>query len=210
MVVRSTRHARLAAWLRAAGLPEPLVQQAWEEARAHGLEALEPSTALEGLILLATARIVEDPLWERAAAAWMRRRIALEATGAEAPDSVQAFPAYIRKGVERGTLHPDLLTFDLERLAGALRPERDALLPYIGLATLYDRYLVRDPETRQVLETPQFMWMRVAMGLALQEPEKEAWALRFYEAISTLRFLPSTPTLFNSGTPHHQLASCYL
>lgn len=210
MVVRSTRHARLAAWLRAAGLPEPLVQQAWEEARAHGLEALEPSTALEGLILLATARIVEDPLWERAAAAWMRRRIALEATGAEAPDSVRAFPAYIRKGVERGALHPDLLTFDLERLAGALRPERDALLPYIGLATLYDRYLVRDPETRQVLETPQFMWMRVAMGLALQEPEKEAWALRFYEAISTLRFLPSTPTLFNSGTPHHQLASCYL
>jgi ribonucleoside-diphosphate reductase alpha chain len=192
------------------GLPEdlwaPILQEAWES----GVEALDPLQALEALLLSITARIWEEPLYERAAAALMRRRILLEALGTEDPDYAAAFPAYIREGVRRGALHPDLLTYDLDRLARALDPRRDALLPYVGLATLFDRYLVRDPETRQVLEPPQFMWMRVAMGLALRETDREGWALRFYERMSTLRFLPSTPTLFNSGTPHHQLASCYL
>jgi ribonucleoside-diphosphate reductase alpha chain len=192
------------------GLPEdlwaPILQEAWES----GVEALDPLQALEALLLSITARIWEEPLYERAAAALMRRRILLEALGTEDPDYAAAFPVYIREGVRRGALHPDLLTYDLDRLARALDPRRDALLPYVGLATLFDRYLVRDPETRQVLEPPQFMWMRVAMGLALRETDREGWALRFYERMSTLRFLPSTPTLFNSGTPHHQLASCYL
>jgi len=193
-----------------AGLPEdlwtPILQEAWES----GVEALDPPQALEAMLLSITARIWEEPLYERAAAALIRRRILLEALGAEDPDYAAAFPAYIQEGVRRGALHPDLLTYDLDRLAQALDPQRDALLPYVGLATLLDRYLVRDLETRQVLEPPQFMWMRVAMGLALRETDREGWALRFYEQMSTLRFLPSTPTLFNSGTPHHQLASCYL
>jgi hypothetical protein len=178
------------------GLPEdlwaPILQEAWES----GVEALDPLQALEALLLSITARIWEEPLYERAAAALMRRRILLEALGTEDPDYAAAFPAYIREGVRRGALHPDLLTYDLDRLARALDPRRDALLPYVGLATLFDRYLVRDPETRQVLEPPQFMWMRVAMGLALRETDREGWALRFYERMSTLRFLPSTPTLF--------------
>jgi ribonucleoside-diphosphate reductase alpha chain len=193
-----------------AGLPEdlwtPILQEAWDS----GVEALDPPQALEAMLLSITARIWEEPLYERAAAALIRRRILLEALGAEDPDYAAAFPAYIQEGVRRGALHPDLLTYDLDRLAQALDPQRDALLPYVGLATLLDRYLVRDLETRQVLEPPQFMWMRVAMGLALRETDREGWALRFYEQMSTLRFLPSTPTLFNSGTPHHQLASCYL
>jgi ribonucleoside-diphosphate reductase alpha chain len=193
-----------------AGLPEdlwtPILQEAWES----GVETLDPPQALEAMLLSITARIWEEPLYERAAAALIRRRILLEALGAEDPDYAAAFPAYIQEGVRRGALHPDLLTYDLDRLAQALDPQRDALLPYVGLATLLDRYLVRDLETRQVLEPPQFMWMRVAMGLALRETDREGWALRFYEQMSTLRFLPSTPTLFNSGTPHHQLASCYL
>jgi Ribonucleotide reductase, alpha subunit len=154
------------------GLPEdlwaPILQEAWES----GVEALDPPQALEALLLSITARIWEEPLYERAAAALMRRRILLEALGTEDPDYTDytaAFPAYIREGVRRGALHPDLLTYDLDRLARALDPRRDALLPYVGLATLFDRYLVRDPETRQVLELPQFMWMRVAMGLAVPQ-----------------------------------------
>ncbi len=212
MIVRQASQGEMALrrWLQATGLPEPLQTQALAEARDVMLDRLDPPQALEGLILIAAQRIWEDPRWERAAAALLRRRILLEATGSEEIDYARWFPHYIRKGVARGVLHPDLLRFDLERLSHALDPRRDALLPYVGLLTLYDRYLVRDPETRQVLELPQALWMRVAMGLALAERHREEWALRFYERISTLRYLPSTPTLFNSGTPHHQLASCYL
>ncbi|HXF68506.1 MAG TPA: ribonucleoside-diphosphate reductase subunit alpha [Thermoflexus sp.] len=212
MGVRTSVHGveALQRWLHASGLPEPLQAQISAEALEGMLDRLDPLQALEGLILLAAQRIVEDPIWERAAAVLLRRRILLEATGSEDLDYARWFPQYIHDGVARGVLHPELLRFDLERLARALDPSRDALLPYAGLLTLYDRYLVRDPETRQVLEPPQAMWMRVAMGLALAEDDREGWALRFYERISTLRYLPSTPTLFNSGTPHHQLASCYL
>lgn len=210
MIVRNALSPDWAERLQAIGLPEPLQAQARQAIGEGGFDALDPLQGLEGMVLWAAGRIVENPCWERAAAVLMRRRIALEATGTETPDVRSAFPAYVRQGVERGVLHPALLDFDLERLARALVPERDDLLPYVGLATLYDRYLVRDPESRQVLELPQAFWMRVAMGLALGESDREEWALRFYEVMSTLRFLPSTPTLFNSGTPHHQLASCYL
>ncbi|MCS7250836.1 MAG: ribonucleoside-diphosphate reductase subunit alpha [Thermoflexus sp.] len=212
MIAQGVSHgeALLRRWIRITDLPEPLQVQFLAEARESMLDHLEPFQAIEGLLLIATAHVWEDPLWERAAAALLRQRILLETTGLEDPDYISWFPRYIRAGVEKGALHPDLLRFDLERLARAIDPRRDALLPYIGLATLYDRYLVRDPESRQVLELPQAMWMRVAMGLALAEADREAWALHFYDRISTLRYLPSTPTLFNSGTPHHQLASCYL
>ncbi|WP_322798553.1 ribonucleoside-diphosphate reductase subunit alpha [Thermoflexus sp.] len=212
MIAQGVSHgeALLRRWLRMTELPEPLQVQLLAEAQESMLDRLEPFQAIEGLLLIATAHIWEDPSWERAAAALLRQRILLETTRSEDPDYISWFPQYIRTGVEKGALHPDLLRFDLERLARAIDPQRDALLPYIGLATLYDRYLVRDPESRQVLEPPQAMWMRVAMGLALAEADREAWALRFYERISTLRYLPSTPTLFNSGTPHHQLASCYV
>jgi len=212
MIVRTTAHgeASLRRWLQATGLPEPLQAQAMAEAQEGMLDRLDPPQALEGLLLIVTQHIWEDPLWERAAASLLRRRIYWEVTGAEEPDYARWFPIYIREGVARGVLHPELLRFDLERLARALDPRRDAELPYVGLAILMDRYLVRDPESRQILELPQGMWMRVAMGLALSEADREGWAIRFYERISTLRYLPSTPTLFNSGTPHHQLASCYL
>ncbi len=102
------------------------------------------------------------------------------------------------------------MRFDLDALALSLRPERDELLPLIGLYTLADRYLVRDPESRTILELPQYLFLRVGMGLALVEREPHRWAVAFYEATSSLLYLPSTPTLFNAGTPHHQLSSCYL
>ncbi len=122
----------------------------------------------------------------------------------------EAFSKSIRKGVEQGSLSEEMLSFDLGALSGRLRMERDELIAYRGLQTLYDRYFVRDRSVGVPLETPQFFWMRVAMGLALREKEKEAKAAEFYEVLSTLRFVCSTPTLFHSGTPHPQLSSCYL
>ncbi|MFA0774488.1 MAG: hypothetical protein KEFWMYNX_002528, partial [Candidatus Fervidibacter sp.] len=198
------------AWLRQANLPEALCRQLMDDASSFLTDDMDDDAILSALLTAAVQNIVADPAFERAAARLLLLQIHNEATGAPHPDYATYFPRYIAEGVERGVLHPDLLRFDLPRLAAAIIPERDDLLPYIGLFTLYDRYLVRDVETRRVMETPQAMWMRVAMGLALNEANPDEWALKFYDMFSTLRYLPSTPTLFNSGTPHHQLASCYL
>lgn len=118
------------------------------------------------------------------------------------------FAHYIRHGIAVERLAPELAGFDLEALGRALRPERDRAFTYLGLQTLYDRYFLHDHGRR--LETPQFFWMRVAMGLALQEDNPTARAIEFYEMMSTFRFCPSSPTLFNAGTRHPQLSSCFL
>ena len=115
---------------------------------------------------------------------------------------------YVRRAVELELLAPEMLDFDLERLGAALAPERDLAFQYLGLQTLYDRYLIHNSGRR--LELPQMLWMRVAMGLALQEEEREERAIAFYDLISSFRFCPSTPTLFNAGTRYPQLSSCYL
>jgi len=111
-------------------------------------------------------------------------------------------------GVEAGLLDERLLQFDLPRLAAALRPERDLQFSYLGLQTLYDRYFLHRDGRR--FELPQTFFMRVAMGLALNEIDREARAIEFYDLLSSFDFMSSTPTLFNSGTLHSQLSSCYL
>ena len=121
-----------------------------------------------------------------------------------------AFVQSVKRAVELKKLDERLLSFDLQKMASALFPERDDLLRYIGTQTLNDRYFIRDTERNMSLETPQFMWMRIAMGLSIAERDKEDRAISFYTMMSTLRFIPSTPTLFHSGTPHPQLSSCYL
>lgn len=115
---------------------------------------------------------------------------------------------YIRKAVEHELLSADLLDFDLDFLGKSIKPERDLTLRYMGLQTLYDRYFIHWQDRR--LEIPQVFWMRVAMGLAKKEKDKNQWAVRFYDMLSTYRFVSSTPTLFNAGTIHSQLSSCYL
>ena len=122
----------------------------------------------------------------------------------------KSFVASIKKGVEQGFLTKDLLSFDLEKLSRILIPERDMLMNSRGIQTLYDRYFIKDKQTGLPSETPQFFWMRVAMGLSLNEKEKDSKAMQFYEIMSSLRFVPSTPTLFHSGTIRPQLSSCYL
>ena len=124
------------------------------------------------------------------------------------------FKSYLKHGVAIKRLHPDLLKkYDLERLAEAFDPTSDLDFDYLGIQTLYDRYLIVDKtgERHQRIETPQFFWMRVAMGLfKKEETQAEDWVIRLYNLYKGRRFCSSTPTLFNSGTLHSQLSSCYL
>lgn len=118
------------------------------------------------------------------------------------------FPAYIQRGIDLELLNPKLKTFDLTRIGNALNTERDLQFTYLSLQTLYDRYFIHSNGTR--FELPQAFFMRVAMGLAIEEDDKEARAIEFYNALSSFDFMSSTPTLFNSGTLRPQLSSCFL
>ncbi len=120
----------------------------------------------------------------------------------------EAFRAFIFKGVECELLDPVLRTYDLERLGHALDASRDLQFTYLGLQTLYDRYFIHHKGNR--IELPQAFFMRVAMGLAINEIDREARAIEFYQLLSSFDFMSSTPTLFNSGTLRPQLSSCYL
>ncbi len=165
-------------------------------------------------ILAARTLIEKEPDYTYATARLLMHTIAKEVLGQEltGADLNQAyldfFPQAIKKGVDNELLNPDLLQFDLTRLAAALKPERDLQFDFIGLQTLYDRYFLHVRKNR--IELPQVFFMRVAMGLALQEIDREARAIEFYEVLSTFDFMSSTPTLFNSGTLRSQLSSCYL
>ncbi len=118
------------------------------------------------------------------------------------------FGAYIKRATELELLDTELLKFDLEKLGQALKPERDQQFTYLGLQTLYDRYFIHYDDMR--FELPQAFYMRVAMGLAINEVRREERAIEFYNLLSSFDFMSSTPTLFNSGTLRPQLSSCYL
>ncbi|MDA8597189.1 ribonucleoside-diphosphate reductase subunit alpha [Candidatus Pacebacteria bacterium] len=167
--------------------------------------------------LVLRARIEEDPAYSTAAARQLCARLYHEAIGedTDVADSnftkkyQETFEKNIKEGVEHKKLAKEMLSFDFAKITAAIKPERDDLFRYLGVETLNDRYFIRNTDGK-ILETPQYMWMRIAMGLAFNEAEKEARAIEFYEVMSTLRFVPSTPTLFHAGTPHPQLSSCYL
>ena len=123
------------------------------------------------------------------------------------------FAAYVERGIAIGRLSPDLRKYDLAKLAAALDPMADLDFELLGVQTMYDRYLIIDKTVKPArrLETPQFFWMRVAMGLFLREEKsREDWVIRLHALYKSRRFCSSTPTLFNSGTLHSQLSSCYL
>ena len=125
----------------------------------------------------------------------------------------KAFKNYLRTGVTIERLTPKLLSYNLDALADAIDPTADMDFDFLGIQTLYDRYLIVDKTRKQQrrLETPQFFWMRVAMGLFIDETSnREDWVIRLYNLYKSRRFCSSTPTLFNSGTLHSQLSSCYL
>jgi len=165
-------------------------------------------------ILAARTLIEKDPDYTYVTARLLLHTIVREVMGRDVqPSEMQAayadyFPGFVQKGVDNELLNPELLNYDLPRLAKALKAERDEQFDYLGLQTLYDRYFLHVRKTR--IELPQSFFMRVAMGLALNEPDRNARAIEFYELLSSFDFMSSTPTLFNSGTLRSQLSSCYL
>jgi ribonucleoside-diphosphate reductase alpha chain len=165
-------------------------------------------------VLAARTLIEKDPDYTFATARLLFHTIAKEVLGQDVAqaDMAQAyvdyFPQFIKRGVDNELLDEKLLQFDLARLASALKADRDLKFDYLGLQTLYDRYFLHVSKAR--IELPQAFFMRVAMGLSLNEINREARAIDFYEVLSSFDFMSSTPTLFNSGTLRSQLSSCYL
>ena len=181
-----------------------------------GVTAAELSTSL---VITARTMIEQEPNYSYVAARLLCDNLRAEALGfLKVADSAtqgdmatlyaRALPAYIARGVELELLAPNLLDFDLERLGEALLPERDLQFTYLGLQTLYDRYFIHSGEVR--IELPQTFFMRVAMGLAVEEDDPNARAIEFYRLLSSFDYMSSTPTLFNAGTLRPQLSSCYL
>ena len=170
----------------------------------------------KSLILAARALIEQDPGYSYVTARLLLHSLRLEALGAEVtqaemPARYAAYLAeFVRQGIEAELLDERLARYDLKCLGAALDASRDLKFTYLGLQILYDRYFLHVRGRR--IELPQIFYMRVAMGLALNEPEdqREARAIEFYNVLSSFDFMSSTPTLFNSGTRRSQLASCYL
>ncbi|WP_296509742.1 ribonucleoside-diphosphate reductase subunit alpha [Rhodoferax sp.] len=165
-------------------------------------------------ILAARTLIEKDPDYTYATARLLFHTISREVLGRDVAQAdmqeayADYFPGFIKRGVDADLLDEKLQQFDLKRLGQAIKASRDLQFDYLGLQTLYDRYFLHEGKTR--IELPQAFFMRVAMGLSLNEIDREARAIEFYEVLSSFDFMSSTPTLFNSGTLRSQLSSCYL
>ena len=196
--------------------PDPILA----EARRNLYDGITQDDLSLAPIMAARTLIEQEPNYAYVAARLLLdrlRREALTFIGGRPEQATQAqmttryasyFPDFIRTGVEAGLIDPELACFDLERIGAALKPERDLSFQYLGLQTLYDRYFLHVEGKR--FELPQAFFMRVAMGLALREADREARAIEFYDLLSSFDFMASTPTLFNSGTTRPQLSSCFL
>lgn len=162
-------------------------------------------------ILAARAMIEHDPAYSFVTARLLLNNICCDVIGEDADMTTryaEYFPSFIKRGIEAELLDRDMANFDLPRLANELTASRDLQFSYLGLQTLYDRYFLHINENR--IELPQAFFMRVAMGLALRESDRDTRAIEFYHLLSSFDFMSSTPTLFNSGATRSQLSSCYL
>ncbi|QSA97583.1 ribonucleoside-diphosphate reductase subunit alpha [Methylococcus sp. EFPC2] len=191
-----------------------------EETRRNLFDGVQEKDVASALVMTARTRIEQEPNYSQVSA-----RLLLDSLRAEAlsflagvpQEASQAdmgqrygeyFADYIKRGAELELLSPELTRYDLARLGAALKPERDLQFNYLGLQTLYDRYFIHSDGQR--FELPQAFFMRVAMGLAIAEVDRETLAIEFYNLLSSFDFMSSTPTLFNAGTLRPQLSSCYL
>ncbi|HSR62574.1 MAG TPA: ribonucleoside-diphosphate reductase subunit alpha, partial [Gammaproteobacteria bacterium] len=202
------------------GLDEVNSQLVVEDALRNLFDGVDEDDVNPALVMSARTLIEKEPNYSYVAARLLLdglRREALtfvEGTPDEATRKEMAerypiyFRKYIQKGAEVGRLDHELVKYDLDRLGEALKEERDQQFTYLGLQTLYDRYFIHSDGVR--FELPQAFFMRVAMGLAINELDRESRAIEFYELLSSFNFMSSTPTLFNSGTCRPQLSSCYL
>jgi ribonucleoside-diphosphate reductase alpha chain len=184
------------------------------ETRRNLYDGVPMEEVYKAAILAARTLIEKDPGYTRATARLLLHTIRREILGEDVPHEAMAaryaeyFPGFIRRGVDAELLDDRLLQYDLARLGAAMDANRDLQFDYLGLQTLYDRYFLHVEGQR--IELPQAFFMRVAMGLALGEIDREARAIEFYQVLSSFDFMSSTPTLFNSGTRRSQLSSCYL
>jgi ribonucleoside-diphosphate reductase alpha chain len=190
--------------------PEPILV----ETMRNLYDGVPMDEVYKASILAARTLIEKDPDYTYATARLLFHTIAREVLGADVAQAdmpqayIDYFPQFIKRGVDNELLDEKLQQFDLPRLAQALKPQRDLQFDYLGLQTLYDRYFLHVGKQR--IELPQAFFMRVAMGLSLNEIDREARAIEFYEVLSSFDFMSSTPTLFNSGSLRSQLSSCYL
>ena len=197
------------------GLGEAVSVDAILQATQRNLyDGISEEELFQAPILACRVLIEQDPAYAHATARLLLDRVRREVLGEPATHAEMAqrypeyFKDYLRTGIQHELLDPRLAQFDLDRIAAALRPERDLDFQYLGLQILYDRYFLHVRERR--IELPQAFWMRVAMGLALEEIDREEQAIAFYEVLSRFEFVSSTPTLFNAGTLRPQLSSCFL
>ena len=184
------------------------------ETRRNLYDGVPLDEVFKAAIMAARTLIEKEPCYTRATARLLLHTIRREILGTDVSQAQMAeryaeyFPQFIKKGVQAELLDEKLLQFDLARLGAAIDASRDLQFDYLGLQTLYDRYFLHIEEQR--IELPQAFFMRVAMGLSLNEIDREARAIEFYNVLSRFDFMSSTPTLFNSGTRRSQLSSCYL
>ncbi len=202
-----------------ANLEEVSIDEVLDEALKNLYDGVSISDMRTSLVMSARTKVEKEPNYSFVTARILMDQIrsealnfldiAEESTYEEMKDYYpKAFKKYIDKGIELEILNPDLKKFDLEMLGKAIDYSRDNQFTYLGLQTLYDRYFIHSNNIRY--ELPQVFFMRVSMGLALEEDNKEERAIEFYRLLSSFDYMSSTPTLFNSGTKRPQLSSCYL
>ena len=208
-----------------AGLSDVDAGRVMEESRRNMYDGITERDVATTLVMTARTLIEEEPDYTYVTARLLLDQLRAEALafldlrvpGADDHRATQAemgtlygqaLAAFVARGVRLELLAPELQRFDLEKLGAALKPERDLQFTYLGLQTLYDRYFIHSNEVR--FELPQVFFMRVAMGLSVQEDEPEKRAIEFYNLLSSFDYMSSTPTLFNAGTRRPQLSSCFL
>lgn len=190
------------------------VQAIYEGTISNLYDTVPEDDVFRSAILSSRTLIERDPAYSYATARLLLDHVRREVMGEPVTHAqmreryADYFADYIRKGIDVGLIDPKLGQFNLQELGTALKPDRDLQFQYLGLQTLYDRYLLHHDGRR--FELTQAFWMRIAMGLSLNEVDRERRAIEFYELLSSFDFISSTPTLFNSGTHRPQLSSCFL
>ncbi|WP_406601537.1 ribonucleoside-diphosphate reductase subunit alpha [Lentzea miocenica] len=197
-----------------ADLPNASAEAVLAETKRNLYNGITDAELALAPIMAARTMVEHDPDYSYVSARLLLDKLRAEACGIPLShaEMTERYPAYfaefVRYGIEFGQLDPRLAGYDLARLGAALDASRDLNFQFLGMQTLYDRYFLHHDDRRY--ELPQAFFMRVAMGLALEEDDKNARAIEFYELLSSFDFMCSTPTLFNSGTTRPQLSSCFL
>ena len=201
------------------GLSDVSPEEIIEEAKKNLYNGVNMADVRSSLVMTARTLVEKEPNYTFVTARILLDNLRTEALSllemrneATQTDMEKLYPevleTFIQKGIENEILNPELQNMDIKKLGAALKPERDKNFTYLGLQTLYDRYFIHKDNVRY--ELPQVFFMRVAMGLSINEENREERAIEFYNLLSSFDYMSSTPTLFNSGTIHSQLSSCYL